>query len=338
MQSYPAATSAMGPVRYRQAGMRSNMAFASAVLAGISIAPLAQVDAPLMSPTLIMVLCLLAGVATVFMLPGHREATIRKVAGVMLIAVGLIFAAMIPRLVEGPGGASDSIYFWIFSAIAIAGAIRVVTHARPVYSALYFVLTVFASAGLFILLEAEFMAAALILIYAGAILVTYVFVIMLATQATGDATHSKAMADYDSHSREPAAAAAIGFALMGVLLFVIFDKANNIANRAGPIPLIAAGSTDTSIIPPAVPVSGATQELGMFLFRNQPIQLQIAGLILLISMVGAIIIARLRVVHHSPVDISSKPEVVDGPATPVDDNPHSIPVFGTDGRRQKAYV
>ena len=63
------------------------------------------------------------------------------------------------------------------------GAIRVVTHPKPVYSALYFVLTVFASAGLFVLLWAEFMAAALVLIYAGAILVTYVFVIMLAAEA-----------------------------------------------------------------------------------------------------------------------------------------------------------
>ena len=72
------------------------------------------------------------------------------------------------------------VYFWIFSAIALVGAVRVVTHPRPVYSALYFVLTVFATAGLFVLLWAEFMAAALVLIYAGAILVTYVFVIMLA--------------------------------------------------------------------------------------------------------------------------------------------------------------
>jgi NADH-quinone oxidoreductase subunit J len=320
--------------------MRLHMEIPSAFLMQISSVPVVPpVDAPLMSPTLIMLLCLLAGVATVFMLPGQREASIRKVAGVMLIAVGLIFAAMMPRLMAGSGGSADSIYFWIFSAIAIGGAVRVVTHARPVYSALYFVLTVFASAGLFILLEAEFMAAALILIYAGAILVTYVFVIMLATQASGDATHTTAMADYDAHSREPAAAAAIGFALMGALLFVIFDKATNIGFRSGPVPLIAAGVTDASSIPAAVPVSGATQELGMFLFRHQLPQLELAGLILLVSMVGAIIIARLRVVRHTPPPGTAKqPEVIDGPATPVDDNPHSIPVFGAEGRRQKAYV
>ncbi len=64
---------------------------------------------------------------------------------------------------------------------------RVVTHPAPVYSALYFILTVFASAGLFVLLSAGFMAAALVLIYAGAILITYVFVIMLASQASAEA-------------------------------------------------------------------------------------------------------------------------------------------------------
>src|SRR6185503_7620582 len=99
------------------------------------------------------------------------------------------------------------IYFWIFSAIALLGALRVVTHPRPVYAALYFVLTVFATAGLFILLWAEFMAAALVLIYAGAILVTYVFVIMLAAQPAEDGapvsgSARAALAEYDAVSRE----------------------------------------------------------------------------------------------------------------------------------------
>ena len=105
-----------------------------------------------------------------------------------------------------------------------------ITHPRPVYSALYFVLTVFASAGLFILMYAEFMAAALVLIYAGAILITYVFVIMLAAsaQTPGDRSPLAGLAECDVHSREPFTAACIGFALMGVLLFVIFDKGDGL--------------------------------------------------------------------------------------------------------------
>jgi NADH-quinone oxidoreductase subunit J len=296
-----------------------------------SVAPLTQSAgaSPLLSPVLILLLCLFAGIATVFILPGHREMTVRKVGGVLLAAAGLIFAASVPAWT----GAGSSVYFWIFSAIALAGAVRVVTHSRPVYSALYFVLTIFASAGLFILLEAEFMAAALVLIYAGAILVTYVFVIMLASQATSDGVHLHQMASYDSHSREPAVAAAIGFALMGVLLFVIFNKADRLIAPTGPVAMIPVEGTTPAV---EVPVTGATQELGMFLFRHQLLQLELSGIILLVSMVGAIIISRRKLVM-TPIALAAveKAEQLAGPATPVDDNPHSIAVYGTESRRVK---
>ena len=265
------------------------------------------------------------------MLPGQREVTIRKVGGVAIIALGLIFAASVPSMMPGSG----AIYFWLFSGIALGSAIRVITHARPVYSALYFVLTVFASAGLFVLLEAEFMAAALVIIYAGAILITYVFVIMLASQATTNATHTFAMADYDSHSREPAAAAAIGFALMGVLLFVVFDRADHLIAPSGAISLITPIDGPAPIV---VPVTGASQELGMFLFQHQIVQLEISGIILLVSMVGAIIISRRKIaMTPSTVAAIEKTEVIEGPATPTDDNPHSIGVYGTESRQMKAY-
>src|SRR3954468_4244523 len=182
-----------------------------------------------LSPVLILVLCVVAGAATVLLLPGNREATLRKVGGAVLLAVGLIFAAMLIHYTGGLKMGGMSVFFWLFAAIAIIGAVRVVTHPRPVYSALYFVLVVMASAGLFILLWAEFMAAALVIIYAGAILVTYVFVIMLATQSTqtdpNDESHAGGVAEYDRVSREPVAASAIGFTLMAVLLFLVFDRA-----------------------------------------------------------------------------------------------------------------
>src|SRR3954468_24233307 len=137
-----------------------------------------------LAPAVILMLCIVAGVATVLLLPSRRELPLRKIGGVILLAVALVFAALLIRWKTGPAagiaGMTNAFwtYFWIFSAIALFGAIRVITHTKPVYSALYFVLTVFASAGLFLLVQAEFMAAALILIYAGAILITYVFVIM----------------------------------------------------------------------------------------------------------------------------------------------------------------
>ena len=80
-----------------------------------------------------------------------------------------------------------------------------ITHHRPVFAALYFVLVVLSSAGLFLMLEAEFMAFALIIVYAGAILITYVFVIMLAQQAPVPGEEAR-QAEYDVIPREPAAA------------------------------------------------------------------------------------------------------------------------------------
>jgi NADH-quinone oxidoreductase subunit J len=290
---------------------------------------LAQAGTPLVSPTLILILCVFAGVATVFLLPGHREVTVRKVAGVTLAILGLILFAIVPSSIEGGGSRGEAFYFWIFAAIAVGSALRVVTHARPVYSALYFVLTVFASAGLFVLMQAEFMAAALVLIYAGAILVTYVFVIMLASQATGEGDTARQMAWYDANSREPAAAAAIGFVLMGVLLYVIYDRAEGLVE---PYKTVDTASK--------LHATGATEELGVYLFTHQSVQLEMAGIILLVSMVGAIVITKrqvLTLVPTHPQKHKHEHEVVERPNTPVDDNPHSIPVYGTESRRQKVY-
>src|SRR5881394_16372 len=99
-----------------------------------------------LSPLVILTLCVIAGVGTVLLLPSRREASLRKVGGAILLAAGLILVALMVRMTAGAAQGGMGPYFWIFSAIAIFGAIRVVTHTKPVYSALYFVLTVFASA------------------------------------------------------------------------------------------------------------------------------------------------------------------------------------------------
>ncbi len=286
----------------------------------------------LVSPVLILVLCVVAGVGTTMLLPGRKEGPIRKMGGAIILAAGLILAALLAR--SSANRVGIHLYFWIFSFIALAGAIRVVTHPRPVYAALYFVLTVFATAGLFVLLWAEFMAAALILIYAGAILITYVFVIMLASQASAPqpaASESTrgglaAVTEYDDVSREPLVASAVGFAMMGILLFVIFDKGQAVFPREDPQ---AKADVDG-------PYLGSTQQLGRYLFENQVVNLELAGLILTISTVGAIVIARRRVLTGG-AGLIGRNEILLGPATPVDDDPHSIPVFGTDNPRQKEY-
>lgn len=296
----------------------------SAALASLAAAaPAAQTPAveALVRPVVIIVLCIAAGIGTVLLLPGRREVAFRKLGGIILLASGLILGAWLAKRASG----SVHIYFWIFAFIALAGAVRVITHPRPVYSALYFVLTVFATAGLFVLLWAEFMAAALVLIYAGAILVTYVFVIMLAQQASVPGKPATALVEYDAVSREPIVAAAVGFTLAGLLLFIILDKA--------PATLRPLPETSARIIEHQNN-NRWTQALGSHLFEQHIVNLELAGLLLTIAMVGAIIIARRRVVGPA---MPAQPESLESPATPVDDNPHSIPVYGTDNPRQKAY-
>ena len=260
-------------------GNLSQLILAETSSPGGATAPGASV--PVLVPSIVLVLCIFAGVGTLLLLPGRRDISFRRIGGGMLATAALIFASLIMRIESGVG-----IYFWIFSAIALAGAVRVITHPRPVYSALYFVLTVFASAGLFVLLDAEFMAAALVLIYAGAILITYVFVIMLASQARAPGSTANFLSEYDTISREPLIGSMVGFTLMGMLMFVIFDKAAAIQPNPP--------AKDEA----ALKMEGATQKLGVYLFQSQMVDLEVAGLILTISMVGAIVIARKRVVYH----------------------------------------
>ena len=272
--------------------------------------PLGDIGLPpaavLIAPAAIVV-CIIAGIGTVMLLPGRREAAFRKIGGAIALAAGLVLAALVIRK-SVPQSAGD-VYFWLFAAVAVAAALRVISHTRPVYSALYFVLTVLASAGLFVLLHADFMAAALVLIYAGAILVTYVFVIMLAANASGDGPEG---AEYDLYAREPVLACAVGFATMGVMLFVIFDKAEGLP------------------YPATVRAGDSVRDLGLYLIKDHLASLQLAGVVLTVAMVGAVIVAR-RYLREAAPDVSG------GPAALGDDNPHNIPVFGTDNPRQKEY-
>src|SRR4051812_16192992 len=95
-----------------------------------------------LSPLLILVLCAVAGFATFLALPGRREAAIAKAGGAMGLVIFVILGALLAHYARGYGHGGMGIYFWIFSLLAVFSAFRVITHRKPVYSALYFVLTV----------------------------------------------------------------------------------------------------------------------------------------------------------------------------------------------------
>ncbi len=212
-------------------------------------------------------------------------------------------------------------YYYLFSAIAIVSAVRVITHTRPVYAALWFVMVVLASAGLFLVLSAQFMAFAVIIIYGGAILVTYMFVLMLASQSTPD---GEATRGYDKVAKEPVLACAAGFLLLAVLLSVIFDYHRLDAARApvdpamtdaaliestlGNRPLKAEATYEYNDAGEPVKIPGVTppnnldptrlanaERVGLDLFMSHPLGLELAGVILLVSLIGAIVIAKTKV-------------------------------------------
>jgi len=238
------------------------------------------------------------------------------------------------------------VLFLLFGVIAISSAVRMITHGRPVYSALYFVLVVLSSSGLLLLLEAEFMAFALIIVYAGAILITYMFVLMLAQQAS-DADHDSEIPIYDRMAREPGAAVIVGLILAGTLI-----SATTVGMQDLPPPVVDArqdqmhgellehlpkrlkaavleASPDFNW-PPAVDDDGHmiqwdmhgpyvesraegsaseivridpesmptnTQHVGWALVASFPASLEIAGVILLLAMFGAVVLARRQIEH-----------------------------------------
>ena len=100
-----------------------------------------------------------------------------------------------------------------------------VTQRNPARAALSFALVVLSTCGLFLLLAAPFLMAATIIIYAGAIIVTFLFVLMLAQQ--------EGPSDADARSREPLLAAIVGFVLLGALLYVLQLQLNRENNEEG---------------------------------------------------------------------------------------------------------
>ncbi len=291
-------------------------------------------------PLVLYTACILGAAGICLALP--RRAGGPQLIGAFIAAAAGGIAILAMSLKAGPA-ALPSIYFYIFAAVALGGALRVITHPRPVYAALYFILTIIATAGLFLILSAEFMAFALIIVYAGAILITYLFVIMLAMQAPAEG-EVEVLTEYDTKAREPLAATVAGFLLLAVLTTMMFRGTAEIA------PVATAAQVDSLLddLPrkvervlenhnmleegeklalaapdggPAIDgaagiiwVEGGAEPriieradwpeemsvkniegLGFNLLRDHPGTIEIAGVILLMAMLGAVVLSRKQV-------------------------------------------
>lgn len=258
------------------------------------------------APVAIYVASALGALCVALLLPQASKKRGRSAFAALLgaAAVGALWAGVCPCAC---GKACDVVaslgldvsafrYHYVFGFLALVAAVRVITHSRPVYAALWFILVVLACAGLFLTLEAEFVATAAVIIYGGAILVTYMFVIMLASppqdnKATGGDTPDAQ--GHDRVSREPWWACLTGFILLATLLTVAFDgtlPAGNPKAAEPAITVLEAGAAH-----------GNTQAVGLNLFQQHPFAIEFAGILLLISLIGAVVIAKMKVDNEDEV-------------------------------------
>lgn len=148
-------------------------------------------------------------VAIYLLLP--RAGRLRPIWGGILAAVALVLAGDL--LIRTEGFTVETLLFYVFAGIAVVGGGMMITQSNPVHAALSFAIVVLSTCGLFLLQAAPFLMAATIIVYAGAIVVTFLFVIMLAQQ--------EGVSNADQRSREPFLATLAGFVLMAAIVCVL---------------------------------------------------------------------------------------------------------------------
>lgn len=229
----------------------------------------------------------LGAVATYIALP--RDGRSRRAPAVLIGLAAAIGMAVLAASRFG-GDAAHNLALGFLALLSLGGAVRVITHPQPVYSALYFVLVALSSSGMVILVGAEFVGAALVIVYAGAILVTYVFVIMLAQQSSDTQTESRGgPLDYDGQAREPAMAVIVGFTLAALIGGQIVARDSD-KSRGHTTPV--AQAIDNPAARPGSEETGNTLAVGGELLTRYAIPVELSGILLLVAMVGAIALAR----------------------------------------------
>ena len=167
------------------------------------------------------------------------------------------------------------VLFWAFAGLALASALACITRRSPVASALWLVVTLFALAALFVLLDAQFIAVLQLLVYAGAIMVLFLFVIMLLNLGRPGPMDVKGPVGVGT-----------AFLLGGVLLFQLW--------------ILRRATLPSSIQLPPGSVARLQQEHGFVAAIAQPlfdtylIPFEITSLLLLAALVGAVVLAKRR--------------------------------------------
>jgi NADH-quinone oxidoreductase subunit J len=170
----------------------------------------------------------------------------------------------------------DQLLFYMFAGVAVLGALLVIGQRNPIYSVLAIIVSFFGLSGLYVLLEAPFVAVVQIIIYAGAIMVLFLFTVMLLNVPREDA------AEWDrTHPFYRPWAMRVGGVLavaMMVQLAWAFSRTSGLVRGIG-------GQR---------PAVSSVAELGRKLFTDYMFAFEVTSILILIAMVGAVVLARKR--------------------------------------------
>ena len=164
-----------------------------------------------------------------------------------------------------------SVLFYVFAAVLMVAALAVITAKNPIHSVFFLIVAFFNAAGLFVLLGAEYVAMTLVIVYVGAVMVLFLFVVMML-----NINYEKARAGFISYLPLGVGVAALLFAELAALLYNSILSPASLAEARSPIP-------------DAMQVTNA-QAIGRVLYTDYLIAFQLAGVILLVAMIGAIVL------------------------------------------------
>jgi len=165
---------------------------------------------------------------------------------------------------------ATTFFFYLLAGLAILGGVLVITRRNAVHSALALILTLLSLAGLYLMLYAPFVAGVQIILYAGGIMVLFLFVIMLV---------SIEKAAKEEQFNKIWLAGLLAAVALGGLLIAVFVKGKSLfPEQLAPMP-----------------EQSNTQQIGNMLYGNYLFAFEIASLLLLVAIIGAVVMAKKRI-------------------------------------------
>jgi NADH-quinone oxidoreductase subunit J len=174
----------------------------------------------------------------------------------------------------------DAILFYVFSAVMVVASLLVVGQRSPIYSVLLLIASFAALAGLYVLLDAPFLAVIQIIIYAGAIMVLFLFVVMLL-----NAPYEEAPEDAQRHWRSQGPrrmGVVLGVALLVEVVWGVWRWG------IGREPEVAASARQVEAL-------GSVQQIGRVLYSDYGFAFEVTSILILVAMVGAVVLAKREI-------------------------------------------